>query len=122
MPIIEIAISVLNGGPGQAQRGDIVEAREPYYTIGTSEMRRYLWLRVAVGERLAIDLKEISEHKRHRYHVSMERLAAVCPSLDMGRVTDPNAEYQPLLRRGIISPLRGEDLIVDAYKKELIHG
>lgn len=130
MPIVEIAVSVNNRGPGRVQEGDISVVRKPSIGIGLNEMRWYLWLWIELGDIPALILADgYHEHKR-RYAIDMFTLKKIRPDIDMGRVTDTFECYQPFvsvdrqtgLFQRLPESLPGQDLIIDKQTGRLLRG
>ena len=97
MPIYEIAIAAYDFGPGRAEEGDIIEAREPKGFFGAKEDKGFLWL--LLDSPLTVEqLKESKGGKKRDRKVDVDALV-ISAKINRGRMNDKDDAYQPLLTK-----------------------
>lgn len=95
-------------GAHHARRGDLILVRRPLHCYGRQEGTLFLWLTVD-GWDTQLDVLQLQSDGpyKYRYHLSLVDLQQVFPTLDAGRLLDPQEEYQPF-----VDPVPGADVRV----------
>lgn len=102
MPIYEVAIAARTfDGPGRAQEGDIILAREPLGEIGKFEQEDYIWL-LLESDLSTDELMAPGATGKRRYSINLATLQG--GAVNLARARNPRDTYQPFFT---VNPIDG---------------